>query len=94
MLQPVAVRAQEGYRLWIRYEDGTEGAVDVSDLAGRGVFEAWEDRSVFEAVRISESGSIEWPGGLDLCADAVYMRLTGKSPEEVFPKLSAAGVDA
>lgn len=94
MLRPVAVRTQKGYRLWIRYEDGTEGTVDLSDLAERGVFKSWEDRSIFEAVRINESGAIEWPGGLDLCGDAVYMRLTEKSPDEVFPKLKATGVDA
>jgi hypothetical protein len=94
LIRPVAVRPEEAYRLWLRYEDGAEGTVDLSDLAGRGVFAAWEDRSVFEAVRISESGAVEWPGNLDLCGDALYMRLTGKSPDEVFPALRAAGVDA
>lgn len=94
MVRPVEVRAEERYRIWLRYEDGSEGTVDLSDLAGRGVFQVWDDRDVFEAVRISDRGAIEWPGGLDLCGDAVYMRLTGKSPEEVFPRLRSAGVDA
>ena len=58
--------------------------MDLSDLAGRGVFEAWEDPAFFDAVRISESGALEWPGGVDICGDAVYLRLTGKAPEEVF----------
>jgi hypothetical protein len=93
-MRPVEASAEEEYRLWLRYDDGTEGTVDLSDLAGRGVFAAWNDRSVFEDVRISESGAVEWPGGLDLCGDALYMRLTGKAPEEVFPRLRAAGVDA
>jgi hypothetical protein len=94
MVKPVEVRAEEDYRLWLRYEDGSEGTVDLSDLAGRGVLATWTDPTVFEAVQISESGAIEWPGGLDLCGDALYMRLTGKSPEEVFPTLRAEGVDA
>lgn len=93
-MRPIKVQPQEGYRLWLRYEDGVQGTVDLSDLAGRGVFEAWQQRGVFDAVRISESGALEWPGGLDLCGDALYLRLTGKAPEEVFPTLRAARVDA
>lgn len=93
-MRAVDVRAVEGYRLWLRYDDGTEGTVDLSDLAGRGVFKAWEDRSVFEAARVTESGAIEWPDDIDLCGDALYLRLTGRSPEEVFPRLRAASVDA
>lgn len=94
MLRPVEVEAREGYKVWLRYEDGTEGTVDLADLAGRGVFTAWDDRGVFEAVEITASGALEWPGGIDLCGDALYLRLTGKSPEEVFPRLRAASVDA
>jgi len=94
MCRPIEVKAEKGYQLWLRYKDGSEGTVDLSDLAGRGVFKAWSDPAVFEAAQISESGAIEWPGGLDLCGDALYMRLTGKSPGEVFPKLRTAGVDA
>ncbi len=94
VIRPVEVKPQEGCRLWLRYEDGAEGTVDLSHLSGRGVFAAWGDRSVFEAVRISRSGALEWPGDVDLCGDALYLRLTAKSPDEVFPALRAAGVDA
>lgn len=91
MFRPIDVRAEKNYQLWLRYDDGSEGRVDLSDLAGHGVFNAWSDPAVFEAVQISKSDAIEWPGGLDLCGDALYMRLTGKSPEEVLPKLRTAG---
>jgi hypothetical protein len=43
---------------------------------------------------VTDRGALEWPGGLDLCGDALYLRLTGKGPEEVFPGLRAAGVNA
>jgi hypothetical protein len=26
---------------------------------------------------------LEWPGELDLCADSIYLRLTGAAPEEL-----------
>ncbi len=85
MFRPVEVKALEPYRIWLRYEDGTEGEVDLSDLAGRGVFEAWEDREVFEDVRVGSFGEIAWGEEMDLDPYALYMRLTGKSPEELFP---------
>ena len=84
----------DGYRLWLRYTDGAEGEVDLSHLAGRGVFKVWQSRNAFEAVRIGASGALEWPGDVDLCPDAVYLRLTGSTPEKLFPRLSTTIVDA
>ena len=37
-VRPVEVRALEPYRIWLRYDDGAEGEVDLSYLAGDGVF--------------------------------------------------------
>ncbi|MBI2908045.1 MAG: DUF2442 domain-containing protein [Chloroflexi bacterium] len=89
MVRPTQVRALEGYRLWLRFEDGVEGEVDLSHLAGRGVFAAWQDRAFFEAVRIDEAGAIAWGQDIDLCPDALYLKLTGKTPEELFPRVKA-----
>lgn len=83
----VDLSARTNYGLFLRYEDGVEGVVDLSSLEGRGVFESWSHPGVFEQVRLSEFGAPEWPGEVDLCPDSLYMRLTGKKPEEVFPNL-------
>lgn len=42
---------------------------------------------IIESVKITGSGALEWPGELDLCPDSIYMRLTGKTPEQIFPLL-------
>lgn len=84
MVRPVEVRPVGRYRIWLRYQDGTEGEVDLSHLAGKGVFAAWETEGMFARVRVGPHGALEWPGGIDLCPDALYLRLTGKQPEEVF----------
>ena len=94
MFKIVEVKPLQGYRLWLRYEDGVEGEVDLSDIAGRGVFAAWNERGFFESVRIDESGALAWGDQLDLCPDALYLRLTGKTPEEVLPKLKSREVHA
>jgi hypothetical protein len=78
---------REKYRLFLRYEDGTEGVVDLASLAGRGVFASWLVPGVFEQCRLSDAGVPEWPGELDLCADSLYLQLTGKSAGEIFPNL-------
>jgi len=92
--KPVEVKARDGFRIWLRYDDGTEGEVDLSDVAGRGVFAAWNDPRVFDAVRIGAHGAIEWGAGIDICPDAMYLRLTGKTPDDVFPALKPVQVDA
>ena len=53
-VEPVAVEPREGFRIWIRYEDGAEGEIDLSDVAGKGVFKAWDDREFFESVYVSD----------------------------------------
>lgn len=83
----VELSPRDGYKLFLRYEDGACGEVDLSSFAGRGVFSAWLNSGFFEQVFLADAGHPEWPGGLDLCPDALYMKLTGKSPEEVFPAL-------
>ena len=74
--RPVEVSALEPHRIWLRYDDGVEGEVDLSHLAGHGVFAAWEEREFFAGVYIGPLGGISWSERIDLCPDAVYMRLT------------------
>ena len=73
-----SVQALPEYRLAVRFADGVEGEVDVSDLVGYGVFAAWQDPSVFGQVFIDrESGTVAWPGGIDLAPDQLYRELAG-----------------
>jgi hypothetical protein len=45
-------------------------------------------------VSIGESGEIAWNEEVDLCPDALYMKITGKTPEELFPNLKMEKVYA
>lgn len=68
----------EGFRIWIKFSDGVEGVIDLSDVAGKGVFSIWKDPSLFQAVFIDPvSHTVAWPGGIDLCPDSLYAELTG-----------------
>lgn len=94
MLKPVEVRALSGYRLWIRYSDGVSGIVDLSYLAGQGVFAAWSDDQFFASVQIGPGRRIAWNDEIDLCADALYLKITGQRPEDLFPALQREAVHA
>jgi hypothetical protein len=83
----VEVKPLPAYRLELKFESGESGVVDLSDFVGRGVFAAWEVPEVFEQVAVTTEGAVEWPGELDMCPDALYLRMTGKRPEELFPSL-------
>lgn len=79
MRKVAEVQAREGYRIWVQFADGMEGEVDLSDLAGKGVFRSWEDRSAFEKMFVHpESETVAWPGGIDLCPDSLYEEVTGE----------------
>lgn len=81
------VKPLKGYRLWLKYEDGIEGVVDLSDLVGKGVFALWKNEERFQQVQIGDGGELVWSDEVDVCPDALYLQITGKQPEEVFARL-------
>jgi len=50
MFKPVKVKALGEYKIWLEYADGVKGEVDLSHLAGKGVFSLWNDYTIFENV--------------------------------------------
>jgi hypothetical protein len=76
----VEVRALDGYRLYLRFEDGVQGEVDLGTMIQfDGVFAPLKERAHFEQVRVNpELGTVCWPSGVDLDPDVLYARITGK----------------
>jgi len=83
-------KALAGYRLHLRFDNGAEGEVDLSSYAGQGVFSAWLEPEFFARASITPEGAVAWPGNLDLCPDALYIQMTGKTAEDIFPKISSS----
>jgi uncharacterized protein DUF2442 len=66
--------ALPGFRLRVRFNDGTAGIVEMaaflnSDRAG--VFAALRDETLFLQMRVA-LGAVTWPGDLDLAPDAMH----------------------
>jgi hypothetical protein len=83
----VEAKALPAFRLKLKFDNGESGIVDLSSLVGRGVFAAWQQPGVFEQVAVTDVGAVEWPSEIDLCPDALYLQMSGKSVDEVFPSL-------
>lgn len=94
MTRAVEVRAPQRFRLWVRYANGVEGEVDLGHLADKGVFAAWNEPGFFEQVRIGDAGEIAWGKDLDLCPDALYLKITGRPLHDVFDNLRPADARA
>ena len=63
----------DGYRIRLRFEDGTVGIVDLEDRLWGPMFEPLRDPAVFRRVRVEpQSGTITWPNGADLAPDLLY----------------------
>lgn len=80
----VEAKATGGCRLYLRFEDGVEGDVDLAQLVDfKGVFEPLRDPSELAKVRVDrELGTVCWPSGADLDPDVLYAKLTGESLQE------------
>ncbi len=94
MLKLIEARPLPEYKLHLQYADGVAGDVDLSSLVGKGVFRLWNDPKAFQNLAIGSGGELRWSDEVDLCADALYMQITGKTPEEVFPDLGKAAIHA
>jgi hypothetical protein len=75
-------KAIGAYRLQVGFDNVVCGIVDLPDCAGVGVFESCLKPGLFAQVAVTNNGALAWPGDLDLCPDAIYLRLTGKSVDE------------
>ena len=68
-----ACKAEEDYKLWLRFEDGLEGRVFLGNLLEIGAFQLWRDVREFEKVSVDpDTATVTWEGGIRLDADILY----------------------
>ncbi len=81
----VEVQQRDGYRLWLRFEDGLEAEVDLAlELTFEGVFAPLRDPSFFAKVRVEpDLGTICWPNNADWDQLVLYSLATGRPVEDL-----------
>ena len=83
MRRPITVEAMPKFRLRIGYPDGVEGVINLSQEVGRGVFAPLADEAFFRTVHIGQFGQIAWSEEIEICSDAAYREITGKSVTQI-----------
>lgn len=79
MLQDIIeVRALPGYRLYLSFEDGVQGEIELKKIIKfTGIFEPLEEYDYFSQVIVNpDLGTIQWPNEADLDPDVLYNKIT------------------
>jgi len=71
----VAAKHVQDYVVWVKFEDGTEGEIDLAGELWGPVFEPLKQPEIFRTVAVAEYGTIAWPNGADLAPEFLYERV-------------------
>lgn len=84
----VSVQALPEHRLRVRFDDGTEGVVDVAEMVEfTGVFEPLRDPEFFARAAVNpELGTVYWPNNADLDSDVLFAKVAGITVREYAPE--------
>ena len=76
----VEVRPLEGYRVFLRCDDGAQGEIDLEPLLSPFdcVFAPLRDLARFREVFVDGGGTITWPNGVDLAPEILYSKVSGR----------------
>jgi hypothetical protein len=90
----VSAEPLTGCRLKITFNDGLSGIFAVEPRQRGGGFLKLLDANTFNAVTVNpDFGCVEWPGGVDLCPDAMHQAMTGSESEKENPLAAALHED-
>ena len=76
----IQVIPQENYKLYLKFEDSSEGIIDISQVIEFSeIFEPLQNLEYFRTVAVNpEWGTIYWHNGADLDPDVLYSIVTGE----------------
>lgn len=76
MFNVTEARYIDEFVIWLRFEDGTAGEVDLSDRLFGPVFEPLREREYFQQFEVhAELKTIVWPNGADFAPEFLYERI-------------------
>ena len=75
----VNVKPDDDYVLYLEFDNGEQGWMDMKPFINYGVFQKIKDRSMFQQVRINFD-TVEWDCGVDLDPEYVYEKCMKSEP--------------
>jgi len=73
LVRVLEARYRGGHRVWLRFDDGLEGEVDLAPALRGPVFEPLQDPEVF--ARFEVDHTLVWPNGADLAPESLHARV-------------------
>jgi len=72
---------EDEYRIWIRFNTGETGIVDLSDVIKKyPAANSLLNQAEFAKFYLDDWPTIAWSSGFDLSPETIYERVTGKPP--------------
>jgi len=76
MIKLIAIEPRDGYKLLLRFSDGSWGTYDFAPFVDANTqMTAPLRESAFFARHFIEAGALAWPNGFDLSAGSLHQRL-------------------
>jgi len=73
MSKLMEVKSMGKFRIYVKFDDGVQGIVDLSELSDKPVFSIWGREGIFDKVYIDRtSGAIAWNQDIELCPYSIY----------------------
>ncbi len=76
----VDYKTLDNYTIWLKYDDGVNGIVDLSEYLNYPVFAPIKNMELFKKLKIEKGRNVFWNDELDLCPDALYIKISGINP--------------
>jgi hypothetical protein len=71
------------YQIWLQFNDGAEGVVDLAEELWGSMFEPLKDKGLFSQMTLdSELDTVVWPNGADLAPEFLH-DLLAQSQEKI-----------
>jgi hypothetical protein len=82
MIAVCEVIYQEDYKIWVKFNTGESGVVDLYEVIQRyKVAQPLLDTNEFRKFYLDEWPTLAWSCGFDVAPESLYERVTGKRPE-------------
>ena len=73
----VKAKYKKDYQIWLKFNDGSQGIVDLKDQLYGEMFQSLRDKKRFRSFRVDpELDTIVWKNGADLATEFLRDRLT------------------